>query len=111
VTTYLDEVRNKRKKLEEAPLYSAYSAYSAPKRGTQVRLERVELPEVKLVSPTASGQSTSGNNERGRWLRANRARTAWRIVHLDGTKTGSGLFVDQDFALAYAAEHGWEVEP
>jgi hypothetical protein len=111
VTSYLDEARNKRKKLEEAPSYSAYSAYSAPERGTQVRLERVELPEVKLVSPAAGGQSNSANNERGRWLRSNRARTTWRIVHLDGTKTGSGLFVDQEFAIAYAAEHGWEVQP
>lgn len=75
----------------------------------RVRLESVLLPALTYLSVSLGGQSRYGNNDKGRYLRANRARTVWRIVQLDGTKTGSGLFVDEQFAKSYAAEHGWHL--
>jgi hypothetical protein len=74
----------------------------------RVRLESVHLPALTQVSVSLGGQSRSGNNDKGRYLQANRERTAWRIVRLDGTKTGSGLFVDQEHALTYVANRGWQ---
>lgn len=35
--------------------------------------------------------------------------TAYRLEHPDGGKTGSGLFVSQEWARKYAAKHGWRV--
>jgi hypothetical protein len=74
-----------------------------------VCLESEHLPALTQIPVSLGGQSRFGNNDKGRHLQANRARTAWRIVHLDGAKTGSGLFVDRDFAKVYAAERGWSV--
>lgn len=40
---------------------------------------------------------------------ADAGTTAYRLEHPDGRKTGSGLFVSQEWARKYAARHGWQV--
>lgn len=40
---------------------------------------------------------------------ADAGTTAYRLEHPDGRKTGSGLFVSQEWARKYATGHGWQV--
>lgn len=72
-------------------------------------LAREELPALTRRSISDSGQSNTGNNDAGRRLRANRARTCWRILWPDGSRTHTGLFVDRDAASAYCLDRGWSV--
>ncbi len=72
-------------------------------RGTKLRLEEVELPALKLRSPT------DNDHEHGRHLRDNCARRVWQLTRPDDSSAGEGLFVDRQVAIAHAQRRGWEV--
>lgn len=75
----------------------------------QVYLQAEDLPASHHVSPTDGGRGAFGNNDKGRRIAANRARRAYRLVNADAHRTGSGLFVDEEWAHLYARAHGWQI--